>query len=48
MLSRAGYTFPHSNKRDIIIDFFFREKVYNLIDAKDVLYRINQKLIGCS
>lgn len=48
MLSRAGYTFSHSNKRDIIIEFFFREKVYNLMDANDVLYRLNQKLIGRS
>lgn len=48
MLSRAGYTFSHSNKRDIIIEYFFREKVYSLIDANDVLYRLNQKLIGRS
>lgn len=48
MLSRAGYTFSHSNKRDIIIEFFFREKVYSLIDANAVLYRLNQKLIGRS
>ena len=48
MLSRAGYTFSHSNKRDIIIEFFFREKIYSLIDANDVLYRLNQKLIGRS
>lgn len=48
MLSRAGYTFSHSNKRDIIIEFFFREKVYNLMDANDVLYQLNQKLIGRS
>ena len=48
MLSRAGYTFSHSNKRDIIIEYFFREKVYSLIDANDVLYRLNQKIIGRS
>ena len=46
MLSRAGYTFSHSNKRDIIIEFFFREKVYNLFDANDILHRLNQKPIG--
>ena len=46
LLSRAGYTFSHSNKRDIIIEFFFREKVYNLIDVNEVLYSLNQKLIG--
>lgn len=48
LLSRAGYTFSHSNKRDIVIEFFFRERVYNLIDANDVLYRLNLKLIGRS
>ena len=46
LLSRAGYTFSHSNKRDIIIEFFFREKIYNLIDANDVLFSLDQKLIG--
>ena len=46
LLSRAGYAFSHSNKRDIIIEFFFREKIYNLIYANDILYRLNQKLIG--
>ncbi len=46
LLSRAGYTFSHSNKRDIIIEYFFREKVYNLMDINDVLYQLNQKLIG--
>ena len=46
MLSRAGYAFSHSNKRDIIIEFLFREKIYNLIDANDILYRLRQKLIG--
>lgn len=48
MLSRAGYTFSHSNKRDIIVEFFFREKVYNLMDANDLLYSLNQKIIGRS
>ena len=46
LLSRAGYAFSHSNKRDIIIEFFFREKIYNLIDANEVLYSLNQKIIG--
>ena len=46
LLSRAGYTFSHSNKRDIIIEFFFREKVYNLFDVNEVLHNLGQKLIG--
>jgi len=46
ILSRAGYAFSHSSKRDIIIEYFFREKVYNLMDVNDVLYLLNQKIIG--
>ena len=46
LLSRAGYTFSHSNKRDIIIEYFFREGVYDLLDVNEVLYRLDQELIG--
>lgn len=46
ILSRAGYAFSHSNKRDVIIEYFFREKIYNLIDLNCVLDTFNQKLIG--
>ena len=46
MLSRAGYTFSHSNMRDIVIEFFFREEIYNLFDLNDVLYNLKLKLIG--
>lgn len=46
LLSRAGYTFSHSNKRDVIIEYFFREGIHNLIDINEVLFRLNQKIIG--
>ena len=46
LLARAGYTFSHSNKRDVIIEYFFREGIHNLIDINEVLYRLNQKIIG--
>lgn len=46
MLSRVGYTFSHSNKRDIIIEYFFKEKVYKLMDANYILHKLNQKIIG--
>lgn len=46
LLERAGYTFSHSNKRDIIIEYFFREKIYNLNDINEVLYMLGQKTIG--
>lgn len=46
LLSRAGYAFSHSNKRDIIIEYFIRERVYNLRDINEVLYKLEQKIIG--
>ena len=46
LLSRAGYTLSHSNKRDIIIEYFIREKHYNLNDINEVLFNLGQKIIG--
>ena len=46
LLSRAGYTFSHSNKKDIIIEYFFRKQIYNLDDINQVLFNLNQKIIG--
>lgn len=46
MLSRAGYTLSHSNKRDVIIEYFFREQVFNLMDINHVLYGFGEKIIG--
>lgn len=46
MLERAGYTFSHSSKRDIIIEYFIREKIYNINDINEVLYKLDQKVIG--
>ena len=46
MLSRAGYTFSHSNKRDIIIEYFIRERLYDIDDINDVLFKLGQKTLG--
>lgn len=46
LLSRAGYTFSHSNKKDIIIEYFFREQIYKLDDINEVLFNLEQKIIG--
>ena len=46
LLSRAGYTFSHSNKKDIIIEYFFRERIYKLVDINQVLFNLDQKIIG--
>lgn len=46
ILSRAGYVLSHSSKRDVVIEYFFREQIYNLNDVNEVLFRLEQKLIG--
>lgn len=46
LLSRAGYTLSHSNKRDVVIEYFFKEHIYNLDDINGVLYQLEQKVIG--
>lgn len=46
LLSRAGYTLSHSNKRDVILEFFIRERIHNLFDVNEILHNLNQKTIG--
>lgn len=46
LLSRAGYTFSHSSKRDVILEFFFREEVYDIMQVNEVLYKLGQKALG--
>lgn len=45
-LARAGYAFSHSNKKDIIVEYFFRTRIYDLTDINTVLYNLGQKIIG--
>jgi len=46
LLARAGYALSHSNKRDVIIEYFIREGIHCLSDINEVLYKLNQKTIG--
>ncbi len=46
LLSRAGYTLSHSSKRDVILEYFIREGIYNLTDINIVLDNLEQKIIG--
>ncbi len=46
LLGRAGYTLSHSNKRDVVIEYFFRERMYDLANINSVLLLLRLKLIG--
>jgi hypothetical protein len=46
LLERAGYSLSHSIRRDIIIEYFIKERVYNLNNINAFLYNMNEKIIG--
>ena len=46
LLSRAGYALSHSMKRDVVIEYFFNRKEYNIGVINDVLDRLGLQILG--
>ena len=46
LLERAGFRLSHSSKRDIMIEYLFKEKIYDLTTANIILDQLKQKPIG--
>ena len=46
LLERAGYAFSHSNKGDIIVEYFLLHRNYNLFELNEVLFEFDQPLLG--
>ena len=46
LLGSAGYLLSHSSKRDIMIEYLFKEKMYDLTTANIILDQLKQKPIG--
>lgn len=46
LLERAGYAISHSSLSDVIVEYFIRNKRYNIFEVNQTLFEYDQKILG--